>query len=131
MAGRAAATARALSYAVPGAWAVRRRLSKRRHVLLIRVIAANRLNVQRTRLPDRSRRFSRVSRLLPQWAPRITVPRFGRTVAGVDLIVVLLVILIVLALVGSIAVSPLLWVLVIILMLFAVRGRGRYYGRRG
>jgi hypothetical protein len=41
-------------------------LSKRRHGLLIRVIAANRLNVQRTRLPARSRRFSRVSRLLPQ-----------------------------------------------------------------
>jgi fatty acid desaturase len=56
---------------------------------------------------------------------------FGRRVAGVDLIVALLVILIVLALVGSIAVSPLLWVLVIILVLFAVRGRGRYYGRRG
>jgi len=60
MAGRAAATARALSYAVPGAWAVRRRLSKRRHGLLMRVIAANRLNVQRTRLlpaPVASRGF--------------------------------------------------------------------------
>jgi hypothetical protein len=74
----------------------------------------------------------RVSRPPPQWALRITVPRFGRSVARVDLIVALLVILIVLALVGSIAVSPLLWVLVIILVLFfAVRGRGRYYGRRG
>src|ERR1035437_5657917 len=61
----------------------------------------------------------------------MTVPRFGRRVAGVDLIVVLLIILVVLALVGSIAVSPLLWVLVIILVLFAVGGRGRYYGRRG
>jgi hypothetical protein len=48
-----------------------------------------------------------------------------------DLVVLLLVILIVLALVGSIAVSPLLWVLVIILGLFAFLGRGRYYGRRG
>jgi hypothetical protein len=28
-------------------------------------------------------------------------------------------------------VSPLLWVLVIILVVFAVGGRGRYYGRRG
>jgi hypothetical protein len=36
-----------------------------------------------------------------------------------------------LALVGSIAVSPLLWVLVVILVLFAVLGRGRYYGRQG
>jgi hypothetical protein len=50
---------------------------------------------------------------------------------GVNLIVVLLVVLIVLALVGSIAVSPLLWVLVVILVLFAVLGRGRYYARRG
>jgi hypothetical protein len=73
----------------------------------------------------------RVSRPPPQWSPRITVPRFWRNVAGMDLIVILLVILIVLALVGSIAVSPLLWVLVIILVLFAVLGRGRYYGRRG
>ena len=40
-----------------------------------------------------------------------------------DLIVMLLVILIVLALVGSLAVSPLLWVLVIILVVFAVGGR--------
>jgi hypothetical protein len=46
-----------------------------------------------------------------------------------DLIVILLVILIVLALVGSFAVSPVLWALVIILVLFAVLGRGRYYGR--
>ena len=52
-------------------------------------------------------------------------------VVGMDLIVVLLVILIVLALVGSVAVSPLLWALVVILVLFAVLGRGRYYGRRG
>ena len=73
----------------------------------------------------------RVSRPRPQWALRITAPRFGRIVSAVDLIVILLVILIVLALVGSIAVSPLLWVLVIILVLFAFRGRGRYYGRRG
>ena len=48
-----------------------------------------------------------------------------------DLIVLLLAILIVLALVGSIALSPLLWVLVVILALFAVLGRGRFYGRRG
>ena len=59
------------------------------------------------------------------------VPRFGYRVVSMDLIVILLVILIVLALVGSVAVSPLLWVLVIILVLFAVLGRGRYYGRRG
>lgn len=52
-----------------------------------------------------------------------------RKVVGMDLIVLLLVVLIVLALVGSIAVSPLLWVLVIILVLFAFFGRGRYYGR--
>jgi hypothetical protein len=52
-----------------------------------------------------------------------------RRVVGMDLIVLLLVVLIVLALVGSIAVSPLLWVLVIILVLFAFFGRGRYYGR--
>ena len=51
--------------------------------------------------------------------------------SDMDLIVMLLVILIVLALVGSLAVSPLLWVLVIILVVFAVGGRGRYYGRRG
>ena len=50
-------------------------------------------------------------------------------VIGMDLIVLLLVILIVLAFVGSIAVSPLLWALVIVLVLFAVVGRGRYYGR--
>jgi hypothetical protein len=73
----------------------------------------------------------RVSRLLPQWALRMLVPRFGRRVVGMDLIVVLLVILIVLALVGSVAVSPLLWALVVILVLFAVLGRGRYYARRG
>src|ERR1039458_4578830 len=60
----------------------------------------------------------------------MTVPRFGRRVVGMDLIVLLLVVLIVLALVGSLAVSPLLWVLVIILVVFAVGGRGRYYGRR-
>ena len=59
------------------------------------------------------------------------VPRFERRVVGMDLVVVLLVVLIVLALVGSIAVSPLLWALVVILLLFAVLGRGRYYGRRG
>jgi uncharacterized membrane protein YdbT with pleckstrin-like domain len=59
------------------------------------------------------------------------VPRFGRTVVGMDLIVVLLAVLVVLALVGSIAVSPLLWALVVILVLFAVLGRGRYYARRG
>ena len=46
-----------------------------------------------------------------------------------NFIVLLLVVLIVLALVGSIAVSPLLWVLVIILVVFAFSGRGRYYGR--
>jgi len=73
----------------------------------------------------------RISRPPTRWALRITVPRCGRSLAGVDLIVILLVILIVLALVGSIAVSPLLWVLVIILVLFAFLGRGRYYGRRG
>jgi hypothetical protein len=54
-----------------------------------------------------------------------------RRFVEMDLIVMLLVILIVLALVGSLAVSPLLWVLVIILVVFAVGGRGRYYGRRG
>jgi len=43
----------------------------------------------------------------------------------VDLIVVVLGILVVLALVGSIAVSPLLWIVVVILALFAVLGRGR------
>ena len=59
------------------------------------------------------------------------VPRFGRTVVGMDLIVVLLAVLVVLALVGSIAVSPLLWALVVILGLFAVLCRGRYYARRG
>jgi hypothetical protein len=59
------------------------------------------------------------------------VPRFERRVVGMDLIVILLVVLIVLALVGSVAVSPLLWALVGILVLFAVLGRGRYYGRRG
>jgi hypothetical protein len=41
----------------------------------------------------------------------------------------LLVALIVSALVGSIAVSPLLWVLVVIVVLVAVLGRGRYYAR--
>jgi Flp pilus assembly protein TadB len=69
--------------------------------------------------------------LLDQRELRMVVPRFGRTVVGMDLIVVLLVVLIVLALVGSVAVSPLLWVLVVILVLFAVLGRGRYYARRG
>jgi hypothetical protein len=48
-----------------------------------------------------------------------------------DPIVVLLVVLIVLALVGSVAVSPLLWALVVILVLFALLGRGRTYPRRG
>jgi len=43
----------------------------------------------------------------------------------------LLVVLIVLALVGSVAVSPLLLALVVILVLFAVLGRGRYFARRG
>jgi hypothetical protein len=61
----------------------------------------------------------------------MAVSCFGRIVAGMDLVVVLLVVLIVLALVGSIAVSPLLWALVVILVLFAFLGRGRYYGRRG
>ena len=61
----------------------------------------------------------------------MAVPRFGRRFVDMDLIVMLLVILIGLALVGSLAVSPLLWVLVIILVVFAVGGRGRYYGRRG
>ena len=65
------------------------------------------------------------------WALRMLVPRFGRRVVGMDLVVVLLVVLIVLALVGSIAVSPLLWAFVVILVLFAVLGRGRYYARRG
>jgi len=50
------------------------------------------------------------------------VPRFERRVVSMDLVVVLLVVLIVLALVGSIAVSPLLWALVVILVLFAVLG---------
>jgi len=59
------------------------------------------------------------------------VPRFGRRLVGMDLIVILLAALIVLALVGSVAVSPLLWLLVVILVLFAVLGRGRYYARRG
>jgi len=59
------------------------------------------------------------------------VPRFGRRLVGMDLIVILLAVLIVLALVGSVAVSPLLWLLVVILALFAVLGRGRYYARRG
>ena len=48
-----------------------------------------------------------------------------------DPIVVLLVVLIVLALIGSVAVSPLLLALVAVLVLFAVLGRGRYYARRG
>ena len=48
-----------------------------------------------------------------------------------DPIVVLLVVLIVLALVGSVAVSPLLLALVVILVLFAVLGRGRYFARQG
>ena len=54
---------------------------------------------------------------------------FGPSRSGV--VIVLLVVLIVLALVGSVAVSPLLWALVVVLVLFAVLGRGRYYGRRG
>ena len=54
-----------------------------------------------------------------------------RSVVGMDLIVLLLVVLIVLALVGSVAVSPLLLALVVILVLFAVLGRGRYFARRG
>jgi hypothetical protein len=48
-----------------------------------------------------------------------------------DPIVVLLVVLIVLALVGSVALSPLLWALVVVLVLFAALGRGRYFARRG
>ena len=52
-------------------------------------------------------------------------------VLAMDPIVVLLVVLIVLALVGSVAVSPLLLALVVILVLFAVLGRGRYFARRG
>jgi hypothetical protein len=72
-----------------------------------------------------------VSRLVPQWALRMIVPWFERRLVGMDLIVLLLVILIVLAFVGSVAVSPLLWALVVILVLFAVLGRGRYYARRG
>jgi len=48
-----------------------------------------------------------------------------------DPIVVLLVVLIVLALIGSVAVSPLLLALVAVLVLFAVLGRGRYFARRG
>ncbi len=54
-----------------------------------------------------------------------------RRILGMDPIVVLLVVLIVLALVGSVAVSPLLWALVVILVLFALLGRGRTYPRRG
>jgi hypothetical protein len=54
-----------------------------------------------------------------------------RRILGMDPIVVLLVVLIVLALVGSVAVSPLLWALVVILVLFALLGRGRTYARRG
>ena len=54
-----------------------------------------------------------------------------RSVLAMDPIVVLLVVLIVLALVGSVAVSPLLLALVVILVLFAVLGRGRYFARRG
>ena len=50
---------------------------------------------------------------------------------AMDPIVVLLVVLIVWALVGSVAVSPLLLALVVILVLFAVLGRGRYFARRG
>jgi hypothetical protein len=48
-----------------------------------------------------------------------------------DPIVVLLVVLIVLALVGSVAVSPLLLAVVVVLVLFAVLGRGRYFARQG
>ncbi len=48
-----------------------------------------------------------------------------------DPIVVLLVVLIVLALVGSVAVSPLLSALVGVPVLFAVLDRGRYFARRG
>jgi hypothetical protein len=54
-----------------------------------------------------------------------------RRVLATDPIVVVLVVLIVLALVGSVAVSPLLLALVVILVLFAVLGRGRYFARRG
>jgi hypothetical protein len=54
-----------------------------------------------------------------------------RSVLVMDPIVVLLVVLIVLALVGSVAVSPLMLALVVILVLFAVLGRGRYFARRG
>ena len=75
------------------------------------------------------RRFRQINETV-QWALRMTGPRFGSSVLDMDLIVVLLVALIVLALVGSVAVSPLLWALVVILVLFAVLGRGRYYARR-
>ncbi len=54
-----------------------------------------------------------------------------RRVLGMGPIVVLLVVLIVLALVGSVAVSPLLLALVGVLVLFAVLDRGRYFARRG
>lgn len=87
--------------------------------------------IQCARLPACSRRFPRFLRLLPQLTLRMLVARFERRVVGMDLIVILLIVLIVLALVGSVAVSPLLWALVVILVLFAVLGRGRYYGRRG
>ena len=96
------------------------------------VIAANRFKRSKcARLPASSRRFPRFLRLLPQLTLRMLVARFGRRVVRMDLIVILLVVLIVLALVGSVAVSPLLWALVVVLVLFAVLGRGRYYGRRG
>ena len=61
----------------------------------------------------------------------MTGPWFGPRLMGVDLIVVVLGVLVVLALVRSVAVSPLPWILVVILALFAVLGRGRDYGRRG
>jgi len=49
----------------------------------------------------------------------------------VDLIVVVLGVLVVLALVGSVAVSPLLWIVVVILALFAVLGRRWRHGNCG
>ena len=49
-------------------------------------------------------------------------PAIRRRVVGMDPIVVLLVVLIVLALVGSVALSPLLWALVVVLVLFVVLG---------
>ena len=50
------------------------------------------------------------------------VSRFGRSVVDMDLIVLLLVVVIVSVLVGSVVVSPLLWALVVILVLFSAAG---------